>query len=761
MALVQPKPLTSPELSRLLDQLVSSGPYADEADALRAAISRTGARPAAPAIDLAAVMDSVEHAFYALDRDWRYVYINRAAEAYYGRPRESMLGQVIWDAFPWTFGAPLRSRYEEVMLTRQPTTFETHSVRYPERYYEIQLFPVGEGLGVSFRDRTERKLAEEALRASEARYRLAVDAGRLAVWEFDLREGILSPSPELCELLRLPAGETLNLSDLRSRTTLAGREALLRTVEQALQRRDRFLQAELQIRRGDGTHGWFMLRAEIHFDAQRAARRIFGVLLDITDRKEAEEARHESERRLAAAADNMPLSMIYQITSSRDGAEQAFTYVSRSCFKVNGVTPEDALADSQTLHALVLPEHVSRLKAATEEAIRTLKPMDVEVAMRHAATGEVRWFHLVSAPRTLPDGRLIWDGVQIDVTARKRADDAMRASEERLRTVLEQMPVGVMLARMPGGEPLFRNAKTVELLGQEPCDGDGPHRVPLDPEGRVLFGAIHADGRPYAPGEYPLARTVATGETIDQEDAIFRRLDGSTIHLSVSSAVIRGGGETLAVSTLHDTTEQKRAEEHLRLLVNELNHRVKNTLATVQSVAAQSFRNLEPCASAEAARRSFEARLFALARAHDVLTRESWEGADLSTVVREATAPYRGTHAEADPFVLAGPDLRLSPKLALGLSMALHELCTNAVKYGALGGPKGRVEISWSLAEGAAPPRLALRWAERDGPPVSEPSRKGFGTRLIERTLVRELAGEATLSYEPGGLVCEARLPLS
>jgi two-component sensor histidine kinase len=236
------------------------------------------------------------------------------------------------------------------------------------------------------------------------------------------------------------------------------------------------------------------------------------------------------------------------------------------------------------------------------------------------------------------------------------------------------------------------------------------------------------------------------------------------VHLCVSSAPVLSGGEAFAVSTFHDVSERKRSEENLRLLIHELNHRVKNTLATVQSIAAQSFRELETSAAESAAtgiRDAFEARIFALARAHDVLTRENWESAGLDEIIREAVAPYRGGTARTNQFLIEGPDLRLTPKVVLSLSMAVHELCTNAMKYGALSQPGGRVRIVWSTQAASATPMLFLRWTEQDGPPVTPPTRCGFGTRLIQRSLARELDGDVTLAYEPTGFTCTIEIPLS
>jgi two-component sensor histidine kinase len=194
-----------------------------------------------------------------------------------------------------------------------------------------------------------------------------------------------------------------------------------------------------------------------------------------------------------------------------------------------------------------------------------------------------------------------------------------------------------------------------------------------------------------------------------------------------------------------DRTAERRAEERQKLLINELNHRVKNTLATVQSIASQTFRNTD---SPKAFMESLQDRLFSISRAHDLLTRESWEGADIEDVARAALAPW----LEDGRISLSGPRVRLRSQHALALSMALHELVTNALKHGALSGPRGRVTLDWRSNGG-----LELRWREAGGPRVSPPAREGFGSRVLKKALAIELDGEVDLRLEPAGATCLIR----
>jgi two-component sensor histidine kinase len=207
------------------------------------------------------------------------------------------------------------------------------------------------------------------------------------------------------------------------------------------------------------------------------------------------------------------------------------------------------------------------------------------------------------------------------------------------------------------------------------------------------------------------------------------------------------------VKVMRDRTEQRRAEEHQRLLIHELNHRVKNTLAIVQALAAQAFREIRGSEQ----QGLFEKRLFALAKAHDLLTHTNWEGADLSNLIREAVAPYQ--REDGGRFMIEGPNLWVKPRTALALSMAFHELATNAAKYGALSVPSGCIVIQWTVTP-SHPKLLSVRWEELGGPAVTPPTRQGFGTRLIERGLSVELGGNASIAYEPTGVVCILATPL-
>jgi len=204
-----------------------------------------------------------------------------------------------------------------------------------------------------------------------------------------------------------------------------------------------------------------------------------------------------------------------------------------------------------------------------------------------------------------------------------------------------------------------------------------------------------------------------------------------------------------------DISEQIRARERLKLLLEELNHRVKNTLAIVQSIATRTLRS---ATGTEEARIALEARLMALSRAHDLLTQERWEGVALRELITRSLRPFSGEN-ESSRLVMDGPDLRLRPKAAVAISMALNELGTNAIKYGALSKEAGQVTIVWNFNM-EEPARFHLKWQESGGPLVSLPQLRGFGSRMIEQGLAYDLAGKVVLDFEKSGLACSIDAPL-
>ena len=222
-------------------------------------------------------------------------------------------------------------------------------------------------------------------------------------------------------------------------------------------------------------------------------------------------------------------------------------------------------------------------------------------------------------------------------------------------------------------------------------------------------------------------------------------------NLAITSLI---GGIMLAIGlafAVRMATTIARAEMLHDLLIEELNHRVKNTLAILQAIAVQTFRS-----ASRFEREKFEGRLGALAEAHNLLSKEKWQGSELEDVIGRVLKPYRLNTPER--IRITGPKVALSPRLAVVLSMIVHEIATNAAKYGALSNDTGAVDLSWELLNHAdtakkQPARLKLTWRETGGPVVSAPIQRGFGSRLIERSARDQLGGEATVDFLPPGVI--------
>jgi len=242
-------------------------------------------------------------------------------------------------------------------------------------------------------------------------------------------------------------------------------------------------------------------------------------------------------------------------------------------------------------------------------------------------------------------------------------------------------------------------------------------------------------------------------------EILYRRKNGSEFWAAIFMSPVRDKKDDVVqyFASFADLTKHKEDLTQSRMLIDELNHRVKNTLATVQSIVWQALRtNSDPAVI----RASIESRLFALSRSHDLLTRENWKGAGLHDLVHNALEPFGVTGGRADRIAIkGGGNIRFPPQAALALSIAFNELATNAMKYGSLSNERGSVLIEWKIENTHEGAQLIMHWQEKDGPPVTPPSRKGFGSGVIERGLAHELQGSAHLDYRPEGLICTMNIP--
>jgi two-component sensor histidine kinase len=318
------------------------------------------------------------------------------------------------------------------------------------------------------------------------------------------------------------------------------------------------------------------------------------------------------------------------------------------------------------------------------------------------------------------------------------------------QAALDAFPQGVYLCAGDGRVVRF-NDKAVQLWGRTPHLGDPRERF------CGSFRLYRTDGTLLPHDQCPMATALRTGESFHGQEVIVEHPNGQRFTVLVNIAAIKDhfGHVSGAINCFQDISERKRVDERQRYVVRELNHRIKNTLATVCSMATFTARDAESVADF---RFRFEARLVSLSRAQELLSSCEAEGASLHELLTQQLQPFGGGKCERVRF--EGPDIYLAPPAALSLCMVFHELMTNAAKYGALSVEGGQVSVAWETRpEGTAVRTMLVRWIEHGGPPVNPPARTGFGTRLIRRT-ISGLGGAADLRFEPSGLQFLLSLPL-
>jgi two-component sensor histidine kinase len=290
---------------------------------------------------------------------------------------------------------------------------------------------------------------------------------------------------------------------------------------------------------------------------------------------------------------------------------------------------------------------------------------------------------------------------------------------------------------------LYYNEMAAQLWGRAP--------KLMDPSDRFCgsYRMYHLAGDPLPHPECPMADVLRTGLPVNDKEIIVERPDGSRAVARVNIRALRdASGKILgAVNCFQDVTERKRHTEQIAVLAREAEHRSKNILAAVQAMV-----HLSQSDTADGLKRAIEGRIQALANVHALFLESRWTGANLFGIARQELLPYL---RDGEPRArIEGPDVSLNTAMAQAVAVTLHELATNAAKYGALSTPQGSVEVQWShVADG----RVLLRWVETGGPLVKEPSHEGFGTRMME-LLTQQINGQISFHWHPHGLVCEVNV---
>jgi PAS domain S-box-containing protein len=488
----------------------------------------------------------------------------------------------------------------------------------------------------------------------------------------------------------------------------------------------------------DGSTKHVLISSSVLFqDGQFINTRCFSV--DVTASREAEAARLEAERRLAKTYESVTVGI------GETDEEGRFVNVNPAFAAITGYSREELTG--MTFEEITHPDDRGEdMVLYREQVAGRREAYSIDKRYRRKDSQEV-FVEVLSSSVRSPSGEFLY-GVRVvkDVTDRKRAEQRLQESEQRSRELLDALPIAVYTTDA-AGRITYYNEAAVAFSGRRPVLG-------VD-EWCVSWKLYWPDGTTLPHNECPMALALNAGEETRGAEAVAERPDGTRRTFTPYPTLLRDGmGEVVgAINVLVDITDRKQADEEQKILIDELNHRVKNTLATVQSISMHTHRST-PDAFVE----RFEGRLVALSKAHDLLTRRRWTGVGLGELLEQELAPY--SDADHSRIDLEGPELTLSARCGLALSMVLHELVTNAAKYGALCAEGGKVQVRWTQEEEGAKKMLTLRWIESGGPKVEPPTRRGFGRQLIERTISKDLSGVADLQFAPNGLKCLIRVPL-
>jgi PAS domain S-box-containing protein len=454
----------------------------------------------------------------------------------------------------------------------------------------------------------------------------------------------------------------------------------------------------------------------------------------MSERKRAEAALRESEERLRAITDSVD-QMIW--STLPDGHHD---YFNQRWYDFTGV-PEGS-TDGAAWNGVFHPDDQDRAVQLWRQSLETGAPYHIEYRLRHRS-GDYRWVLGRAQPVRNTDGEIVrWYGTCTDIQEIKEAETELRRTSALLHLIGDSTP-DMIYAKDRDSRVLYANRAAFEIIGKprEEVIGQSDLDWAEDP---AQAEAIIANDQ----------AVMASGETRDVDET-FTRPGGDTRHYrSVKSPLRDGQGRIIGlVGVTSDVTHRRQAEERERLLAREVDHRAKNLLAVVQSIV-----QLTRAEDIGAFTRALSGRIQSLARAHSLLAASRWEGADLKQLVTEELAPFAARGSGR--VVISGPAIRLKPEAAQALALVIHELATNAVKYGALSGEAGRVEIRWAMAPGSFEGRLCIDWRERGGPAVDgPPTRRGFGSTVMQASVERQLKGKVRLDWETEGLSCELALP--
>jgi PAS domain S-box-containing protein len=675
-------------------------------------------------------------------------FLNAVAEVVTGfsltQSRGSSIGALLWRDNPLPFvdstlGRTLSSAAggegEETIRTADGT-----DRRFGFRI--VPLDPAGGNLAVvELVDLSGETGTARALRESEQRFRLAVEATGIGIWDVNAVTGVRRWSPEFFKILGLPADLMADNALFSALIHPDDRDWVLAAYERAYTSPAMAaIGAEFRIlRASDGAERWVSTHGRVSYDAAGRAIRGVGTLRDIHARQRGEQALRESEERLriALVAGRMG-TWRYELATG----EQQWDEMQHQLLGVDrSTTPSRALFLS-----LVHPDDVDSVgfDATALPAAGSFLDSEFRIVTPDRAT---RWISSSALVRYDSGGKPFeMIGVNSDITERKEAEEALRLSEERQRLAVETNAVGTWDYDLVTGEQSW-SGQFKRLWGlPEDANSDVKLLRPLvTPTDWATFDllwkeALKAEGRGRIAMDFRFQRA-------DDGRQRWCTLAGQVFFDAQHRKPLR------ALGIMIDITASKAAELRQRLVLREMNHRVKNSLAVVQAIVSQTL-HMTP--DPKEAFQRIQSRLMSVARTHDFLNKDDWTGASLRNLIAGELEPF----STPGRIEMVGEVVLLDSSSTLALGLVFHELAANAVKHGALSVPSGTVKIKWTVKAETPLPVVHLVWEELGAPPVLRPATAGFGSRLIEASVKGTLQGTIQLEYRAGGLRCRLTFPL-